>query len=546
MFVEPNSTVVLYKGINLDHEYNHTFYFVNEGDRESFFNNTPSKQYTLLAQNYQRYRRGYIKVNLPYADIYDIDYMRFKNTSFENRWFYCFVNGCEYINNNTTLISYTIDVLTTWFFDYTLRECLIERQHASSDRIGENIIPEKFNLGEYDQNDRYQSVIPELVSYYIIVWATFDESLVERNGYRINGVFTPLYPNRFDYSESGENAVAAFLIRVAEAGKTNGIFDICILPTAFFQGDTTFMFNYRKVNAGDTFGWGEDVYVPKNNKLYTYPYTYFHIKTPDTDTSYAYEFFDGATCNFRVSGYPRPNSSVICVPSGYNGNGDFRDNVAQINGYPSLPYTIDTYLQFLAEYKATKNLQIGRALVRTGLALGSMGASYGLTTGRANTMEADYQGRGQVIKENAAINLARGSVETAASGVSWFLDKAAQEKIESLSQISIGGTLADLCGFEQGYYNFIFERLTIKAPICKMIDNFFTMYGYAQNTVGVPNRNARENWTYIKTANCQLNNMGIPEEEESIIKNAFNNGVTFWKTNATIGDYSQSNNPIGG
>ena len=79
--------------------------------------------------------------------------MMFKNTSFENKWWYAFIDEVTYINDNVTELHYTIDVIQSWLTVFYLMECFIERQHSETDAIGDNITPEDFDAGEYVYNN---------------------------------------------------------------------------------------------------------------------------------------------------------------------------------------------------------------------------------------------------------------------------------------------------------------------------------------------------------------------------------------------------------
>lgn len=540
------------KGVPLFPDYENTYYFTSKTLQQSYFDSMSSSALTFGRQSYQRYRKNAIQIQVKQSDVIDCNYMAFQNSSHSDKWFYAFIVETEYINENNTAIYYQIDEMQTWFFDYELQMCLVERQHSETDVAGDNIVSEKFDLGEYDENDRYTHAITQTIDYYIVIWATFDENLNDRYGATINGYFTPLYPIRFDSADPA--SVAVFLIQVAEAGKNDGILQICYMPKFVFN-TTSVVSTIAKHNTNEEFGYGIDTYVPKNKKLYTYPYNYFHIVTPHTDTSYAYEFFGGPNCAFRITGYPQANSSVMCVPADYKGTGDYFENLAQINSYPQLPFVIDTYKQFIAEYNATKEQHKGRALIRTGLALATKGVSMALTTKKQDRIVEANKGsesmttkeklaRGESAKEAAAFGMAQASFNTASSGVSWFLDKAAEEKIEALNTVSVAGTTDDLAGFNNGYFNFIAKRLTIRAEKCRQIDQFFSLYGYAQNKLMIPKQMCRLNWSYVKTYDCQIRYFNMPAISAEAIKNVYNSGIRFWRAGYAIGNYGNLDNPI--
>lgn len=73
-----------------------------------------------------------------------------------------------------------------------------------------------------------------------------------------------------------------------------------------------------------------------------------------------------------------------------------------------------------------------------------------------------------------------------------------------------------------------------------MIDDYFTMFGYAIKRVKVPNRNSRPHWNYVKTIGCTLTG-SIPSDDMKKICNIYNNGITFWKNGSEIGHYELDN-----
>ena len=85
--------------------------------------------------------------------------------------------------------------------------------------------------------------------------------------------------------------------------------------------------------------------------------------------------------------------------------------------------------------------------------------------------------------------------------------------------------------------------LSIKSEYAKMIDDFFTMYGYKVNSVKIPNITGRSNWNYVKTIDSIIIG-NVPQNDLQEIKNMFDDGVTLWHNTSTFLDYSQSNNIV--
>lgn len=91
-----------------------------------------------------------------------------------------------------------------------------------------------------------------------------------------------------------------------------------------------------------------------------------------------------------------------------------------------------------------------------------------------------------------------------------------------------------------GKNDFFFYGMSIKKQYAKIIDDYFSTFGYKINDVKIPNVTGRLNWNYVKTINCNI--LGdIPQEDLQTLKDMFNSGVTFWHNPNTFLDYSQSN-----
>ena len=80
----------------------------------------------------------------------------------------------------------------------------------------------------------------------------------------------------------------------------------------------------------------------------------------------------------------------------------------------------------------------------------------------------------------------------------------------------------------------------IKEEYARIIDSYFSTYGYRVNEVKIPNIHTRSNWNYIKTIDINLTGE-IPQEDKQKLKGIFNKGCTFWHNPSTFLDYSQTN-----
>jgi len=82
--------------------------------------------------------------------------------------------------------------------------------------------------------------------------------------------------------------------------------------------------------------------------------------------------------------------------------------------------------------------------------------------------------------------------------------------------------------------------MTIKEEYAKIIDDYFSMFGYKINRVKVPNKAHRSRWWYTKTLNVNIDG-AIPNKDMQKIKDCYNKGITFWRNPSEIQNYSLSN-----
>lgn len=85
--------------------------------------------------------------------------------------------------------------------------------------------------------------------------------------------------------------------------------------------------------------------------------------------------------------------------------------------------------------------------------------------------------------------------------------------------------------------------MSIKKEYLKIIDDYFSMFGYKVNETKIPNLTGRRNWNYVKTIDINIE-ANIPQADLTEIKEEFNSGITIWHNTSTFLDYSQNNDII--
>lgn len=99
------------------------------------------------------------------------------------------------------------------------------------------------------------------------------------------------------------------------------------------------------------------------------------------------------------------------------------------------------------------------------------------------------------------------------------------------------GNAAPGMNYTRNSVGFIFYRYHIKEEYARLIDKYFSMYGYKVNQVGVPDIRSRPKWTFVKTGFCYFASSSVPADAEDQIYSIFNKGITFWRNPSEVGHY---------
>lgn len=521
MYIEPSTNIRILRNVPLDPTYDHTIYFSSSTNQVNYF--IGLQKYNLSNYSYQRVQRGYARVGICAEDLYDCNYMMFQNTAFGSKWFYAFITAVEYVNNECSEISFEIDDMQTWHFDYTLEQCFVEREHSSQDYIGYNIMPENVEIGEPVCQGGYSSFIPSLETLYLFIQICDDAET--SNGNLMNGIYSGCYTVAFpvsstdniktfidSYAQKPEAIVSMYMcpfnLTLASSGTlTDGGYYVFGSSSEAPSLDIT---NIDGVEVGDSLNG----YVPKNNKLYTYPYTYLQIVAGNGEMSriYRYEYFEDNTPTFTVyMPYLYP-VQIGLYPTHYKGSGnnEYTNECCILDGYPLCSWGTDTFKAWLAQAGATAAIDI-----TSGLLLGTAASALtGNVAGLAGTLVSTASKVSNVLSQGYQASIAadqvRGNVQS--------------------------GSLELAAGVKRFYR----ARMTPKYEYARMIDEYFTRYGYATNRLKTPNRTARPHWNYVKTQGCSITG-SVPADSAVKICSVYDNGITFWMSGSEIGDYSLDN-----
>ena len=565
MYVVPNSDIMLIRGCPFDLDYENTGYFVSPTAQQNYFQ---SLNPTILSEYYyQRKDRGYIRVGLPYSQCYNINYMCFKNTSFENKWWYAFVDSVEYINDGVTELHYVIDVIQSWNQVFRLTQCFVERQHSLTDSIGDNIIPEDVDAGEYVYNnyDELVNINGETLGDLCVVVAVCDTSRTTVEGNSYDGVYGGATLYAFPF-ETQADIIALDTWLATYIQRPEAILGIYVAPKMSVLGvggqyPANHALGFTPANNGTNFTLnpivptdGIDGYTPRNNKLYTFPYNYLQIdNSTGANLKLRYEYFENNTPHFLLQGNITQPVEMRIAPVSYKNAGNLPDGLNPARGlyaetlgltnYPMCSWNMDSFKAWIAQESIPSLINIGASLIPSASHFGGA-----LVSESSSNSEFQRSGGDIVYSSN------KSSFQNQREGTNWnvstggligavanTLNKGYRAAIAA--DMFQGNLNSGNLNIATGQQIFHYGRVSCKRQFAKMIDDFFTMFGYADKTLHVPNMHTRERWTYVKTVGCHLDG-AIPNDDKNLIQNIFDRGIRFWVNPSEIGNYALSNNVL--
>lgn len=158
------STVTLYDNVPFDVEYKHTMLFESIAKQNAYFNQqdtmqNPKVHKTVITNSlYVDYNQNIIAIPGSLGSNYNYNYLSFVNADNEKRY-YAFITDKNYTNDGTTVISFMIDVMQTFMFDFKVAPTIVEQGHTIRLRKdSNNIIRPNIGVGGvHEQALRKQS-----------------------------------------------------------------------------------------------------------------------------------------------------------------------------------------------------------------------------------------------------------------------------------------------------------------------------------------------------------------------------------------------------
>lgn len=540
------SNIILLKNVSLSMDYADTLLFDNVSAQTSFF---------LTKQAYAFHDLMYIKPGTIYipdqaGQYRTCTYLMYTNPDYPDKWFYAFIAGVEYLADGTTRISYIEDFLQTWFFEMNVGPCMVQREHVNNDAVGANLKEENVALGDYVVTN---SGIYPILNWTTIVGSAVAPSTPDITAYAdvMQGMINGLEWIKYGQYEDGMIRLRSDLDNLASVGKSDAIVNIWSVPSLLLTNPLSGDGNNLNDNLVDTKPTtispvrptNLNGYVPKNNKLFTYPYCALNVGTNSgQNVVLRYEFFNGNP-KLQMAGSIAPNGRLMLIPLNYAGVSENYDFSVSMGDYPQGSWTQDVYSNWLATQSIKWDYESDRRQLSAGF-----------------EHQRQFRSAIEGVLANAVQNNTSGVISAGLNGVSGMIENAINyEQNEVLAQNAIsqekemhsiippatkGSIGADVTLFALGKYSFKWYGKTITYNYAESIDNYFSLYGYRVDTVKIPNFSGRKSWNFVQTIGAIVTG-NAPLYAREGFRGLLNKGIRFWHGDY-IGDYTRDNSIIGG
>ena len=540
-----NSKILLVKNIYIDRQYTNVLSYTEEQMLELCQANLVDQ-----ADNYSFLRpTGSIMAGFTYAQCLQANYIAFQNPDYSNKWFFAWIDDVIYKGDKNTEITFTVDAWSTWFDKWQKKVCFINRQHTNNDTIGLHTIPENLDIGEVIQ----ESITEDLAygndfGYWIAVasnWKIKDgssgaELLESDKGTQYAGI--TVYDNTvfgtqlFFFHITALSSFAdlvLLLLRTNADGHIEDVQNIFILPDVAIDQTKLQSHTAKVISDENTFSFytmSYDMspekfnteinkitsfsdYTPKNNKCFVYPYNYLFVSNNQgSNNIYKYEDFNTEKCIFENQFSIAIGGSGRIVPKNYKGMATNDDEALALGKYPTCAWSSDAFTNWLTQNSV------------------NMAVSLGLTAGAI---------AGTIATGGATAPALAGAVMSVAGNIGNTIGQFYQASL--LPNISGGQANGDVI-WACNRNMFSFRQMRVKTEYLKIIDDYFTRFGYAIKSLAMPNITGRAYWNYVEIGASEEIGYGeVPAKYMDTINKACRRGVTIWHNHANVGNYSLNN-----
>ena len=541
----------LYKNFPIT-DYANQVYYTNQNTRDTAFDKYEDRTLKELASCDKTKRQ--IRLNVSY---YVGNQYNYGCIIENNKRYYIFIDSVEWKSNlNTVILHYSYDYWQTYCYQITLNESYVEREHVKDDSFGKHIIDEGLPIDEYKvQSSEVLDGNNDGMYFCITLSDTRDAvSITHSNPQPIPSTCKP---SRFEQSTAiifsdDMETVSYFIDLLTSRNKLDGISGMYSVPkTAIptkiqkqgYDWDTgEDMIKYVGINNDlpNMLPWDIskpstiDGYTPVNKKCFTYPYCFANITNNNGSSLFGqFELADDkSTVKFRYYFPCIEGNTSFGYLADYDGVAKNFDKSIQGQTNIELPFVTNTFSAYLsanqnsiANQYSTIDRNETASVVKAGVG-GAVGVIGSLATG--NIAGAISSGIGTASNIADAMLSAYNQRQAIDSSLK---DQESKANVSHGAYTGVGNIICGQIGFKG-------QLITVTAENIKMIDDYFSMFGYKVNTIKKPELNTRPYWNYIKTSG--VNMIGnVPQDALNVLKRMFDNGVTMWHSLSYMYKYDE-------
>lgn len=449
-----------------------------------------------------------VSVPVVSENVMDCNYIMFQNTDYGSKWIYAFITGITFINPDNTRIEFEIDYFQTYITQFEVGTCLVVRAHELADTVFNNTVPEQV------KPDWYKVSLADSVYFsdpYIVVMAA--PNLIGNLGLSeagiVNNVYTgtPIIQAPLSQFEDFNSKLKAL-----ESGVYGDVINIFMSPFGVSGSPTEIPHQFNFSRNVDTI----DGYSFTNKKLLNYPFRYYTIQSTDSSQEVIIrpELMNDNHLSGTIYCCTTPQPSAVFLPD-YAGKNQNKYYGVEYSEQVCCTWTTSTFSQWFSQNALSYGIK-----------------NIGSIFGSVQQMAAGF-GTGNT-----------GAMISGASGVSGGLMSNSFEQLSQAAHMAMlpdqshGSTTAS-SNYAMGRIGFEVYLHEVNAKCAQRIDDYFTMYGYQQNSIYHPTLNDHEAFDYIKLADPIITG-SIPNKGMEVVKKCFTNGIRLWHT-TDVGNYTLRN-----
>lgn len=566
---------------NVNFRPEHQLRFDNEQQQLNYF---VSRQVSVHNNISYQDRRGTMKLS-GYVDNLSgkVNYGFYENEyNGTMKRFYFWILEFHYNARDTTEMKIQLDVIQTWYFNFRMDVCFVERMHTGINNRYSNLLMEDFELGDYITRKRIE--IEELKDTCILLFVSDQDNL----GYLSGKMFNALQCRYYAATGAGITELKNYLKLLIENGLGDMIGYISIFPSDLLlakypnikSGDIidnatliTKQYAYQHTDFNSNFTFRGTTYYPKNAKLLQYPYNFLMVSNASgSNVILKFEDCNNNSFVFNLEGVVTQNAKFCLTPRDYLGKSFSYEDGIMTDSFGLCSWNNDNFANWYAQSynslkaqsensyasmktsnkiaqnnyemgKSNRQLDLASSLIDTSgnilSAVGTMNIGGAIGGGISGVIGAgiDYI---QSMR-NADNDLSNNLLATQQNNINTINSLVASIKDAKVQPNTAKGDTSGLgLDVARESNTFFIDHIQIKPEFAERIDLYLQMYGSKVNTVTSPYFNTREKWNFIKTVNARA--LGaIPESDKLEIERQFNIGLTFWSDSGEIGNYFVEN-----